>query len=102
MNSELDHMKRLEEDCVSIQKSLAIIQSAQRILSLYTADERKKLFREYDFLKREIHDSPANIAQTFEALMVFRQDHSDLATIGDVLERLEGIDIEKLKSRVIF
>ncbi len=100
MKAELDQLKRLEEDCVSIQKSLAIIQSAQRILSLYTADERKKLFHEYDELKRNIRDSDKSINQAFDALMIFRQDHSDLATIGDVLEQLESVDLEKLKLRI--
>jgi hypothetical protein len=100
LKAELDHLKRLEEDCVSIQKSLAIIQSAQRILSLYTADERKKLFREYDELKRNIRRAEENINHAFDALMIFRQDHSDLATIGDVLEQLESVDLDKLKLRM--
>ncbi len=99
MKAELDHLKRLEEDCVSIQKSLAIIQSAQRILTLYTAEERKKLFREYDALKLSIRDTQGDINRAFDALMIFRQDHSDLATIGDVLERLETVDLEQLKLR---
>lgn len=99
MKAELEQLKRLEEDCVSIQKSLAIIQSAQRILSLYTADERKKLFREYDALKLSIRDTKGDINRAFDAVMIFRQDHSDLATIGDVLERLETIDLDQLKLR---
>ena len=100
MKANLDHLKRLEEDCVSIQKSLTIIQSAQRILSLYTADERKKLFREYDALKRDIRSREENINHAFDALAIFRQDHSDLATIGDVLEQLESVDLDKLKLRM--
>jgi hypothetical protein len=100
LKAEIDQLKRLEEDCVSIQKSLAIIQSAQRILALYTADERKQLFREYDGLKRGVRTPEGNIAQAFDALMIFRQDHADLATIGDVLEQLDGIDLEKLKLQI--
>lgn len=100
MKAEIDQLKRLEEDCVSIQKSLAIIQSAQRILALYTADERKKLFREYDALKRAIRVPDINVGEAFDALMIFRQDHADLATIGDVLEQLDGVDLEKLKLRL--
>jgi hypothetical protein len=100
LKAELDHLKRLQEDCVSIQKSLAIIQSAQRILALYTADERKQLFREYDGLKRGVRAPNGNIGQAFDALMIFRQDHADLATIGDVLEQLDGVDLEKLQLRL--
>jgi hypothetical protein len=100
LKADLDHLKRLEEDCVSIQKSLTIIQSAQRILSLYTADERKKLFREYDALKHNVRSSEESINHAFDALLIFRQDHSDLATIGDVLEQLESVDLDKLKLRM--
>lgn len=100
MKAELDQLKRLEHDCVSIQKSLVIIQSAQRILALYTADERKQLFREYDALKRGVRAPDANIGPEFDALMIFRQDHADLAAIGDVLEQLDSVDLEKLKLRL--
>jgi hypothetical protein len=100
LKAELEHLKRLQDDCVSIQKSLAIIQSAQRILTLYTADERKKLFREYDELKLSVRKPEGNIGQAFDAISIFRQDHGDLATIGDVLEQLDGVDLEKLKLKI--
>ncbi len=100
MKAELDHLKRLQEDCVSIQKSLAIIQSVQRILSLYTADERQQLFGEYDVLKRNIRATDGNLIQAFDAVMIFRQDHSDLASIGDVIEQVASVDLQKLKLRL--
>lgn len=96
MKSDFEHMKRLEEDCVSIQKSLATIQSAQRVLSLYTADERNKLFREYDALKRDLRDS-SNMQRSVEALEIFRQDHFDLAVIGEVMDQLDSVDLNKLQ-----
>ena len=97
MKEELAILKRLEEDCQSIQRSLAIIQSAQRILTFYTSDERQRLFKEYTRFtqrRRRIRDGETNHNN---AQSVFRQDHPDIALICDALAKGASIDLSSLK-----
>jgi hypothetical protein len=97
LKQELALLKRLQEDCRSIQRSLAIIQSAQQILTFYTSEERQRLFREYAALtgrRRSIRDQDANPHST---LAIFRQDHPDLALIAEALEQNNSIDLSDLK-----
>ena len=94
MKQELALLKRLDEDCRSIQRSLAIIQSAQRILTFYTTDERQRLFREYAALTSR---RPASNTNPNSALAIFRQDHPDLALIADVMAQGTTIDLGSLK-----
>ena len=97
MKEELALLRRLEEDCLSIQRSVAIIQSAQRILTFYTSDERQRLFKEYAALtsrRLTLCDSATNLNSV---LAIFRQDHPDLALIADALAQGESIDLNGLK-----
>ena len=78
MKEQLAQLKGLEEDCVSIQKSLAIIQASQRMLTFYTADERQRLILEY---KELINAGVLGLS----ALDIFRQDHPDIALVTEIL-----------------
>ena len=78
MKHQIAQLKGLEEDCQSIQQSLAIIQASQRMMTFYTADERQRLILEYKALL-------AAGAGGLEQLDVFRQDHPDIALITEVL-----------------
>ncbi len=97
MKEELALLKRLEADCQSIQRSVAIIQSAQRILTFYTCDERQRLFKEYAALTGARKTKCDSATNPHSELAVFRQDHSDLALIADALARGESIDLSNLK-----
>ncbi len=97
MKEEFAVLGRLEADCQSIQRSLAIIQSAQRIVTFYTSDERQRLFQEYALLtslRREFRNSETN---PNDPLAIFCQDHPDLAVIADVLAQNECINLNGLK-----
>ena len=96
MKQELALLKRLEEDCQSIQRSLAIIQSAQHILTYYTVEERRRLFKEYETLTRH-RTSVDSIKNPHSPLAIFRQDHPDLALIADVLAQALPVDLSSLK-----
>ena len=78
MKHQIAQLKGLEEDCQSIQQSLAIIQASQRMMTFYTADERQRLILEYKALLTAG-------AKGLEQLDVFRQDHPDIALITEVL-----------------
>jgi hypothetical protein len=99
LKQELALLKRLEEDCQSIQRSLAIIQSAQHILTYYTAEERRRLFKEYETLTshRTAADSGKN---PHSPLAIFRQDHPDIAVIADVLAQGLPVDLSNIKLNV--
>jgi hypothetical protein len=97
LKEELAHLKRLEEDCHSIQRSLAIIQSAQRILTLYTSDERRQLFKEYAELTNRRRNYRDRGPDPQSVLAFFRQDHADLVLIADVLARGSSVELSNLK-----
>ena len=97
MKEKLALLKDLETDCLSIQRSLAIIQSAQRIVTFYTSDERERLLKEYAALTRRRSTARDSISNPNSALAVFHHDHPDLALIADVLLRGESLDLSGLK-----
>ncbi|MDQ3259360.1 MAG: hypothetical protein M3Q00_01015 [Pseudomonadota bacterium] len=97
MKEELALLGRLEADCHSIQRSLAIIRSAQRIVTFYTCDERQLLFKEYSMLTSFRGNSRNSETNSNDSLAVFRQDHPDLALIADVLAQDESINLNGLK-----
>ena len=96
MKHELGLLKRLEEDCRSIQRSLAIIQSAQYILSFYTAEERRRLFKEYETLVSQCTPGDKR-KHSHSPLDIFRQDHPDLALIAEVLAQGAPVELSDLK-----
>ncbi len=97
MKEKLALLKNLEEDCLSIQRSLAIIQSAQRIVTFYTSDERERLLNEYVALKSRGQTARDGVSDPNSALAIFQQDHPDVALIVDVLLSGESIDLSGLK-----
>lgn len=100
MKEKLALFKRLEEDCQSIQRSVAIIQSAQRILTFYTAEERQRLLREYSGLSKVRRPTRELATNPHSALSIFRQDHPDIALIADALEQGRSIDLSSLKLKL--
>lgn len=100
MKEKLALLKRLEEDCQTIQRSVAIIQSAQRILTFYTAADRRGLLRQYSVLSKHRRSTRDFDANPNSALSIFRQDHPDLALIADALEQGTSIDLSSLKLKL--
>jgi hypothetical protein len=97
LKEKLALLKNLEDDCASIQRSLAIIQSAQRMVTFYTCDERERLLKEYVSLTALGRTLPDRVSDANSALAIFHQDHPDLALIVDVLLSGESVDLSDLK-----
>ena len=100
MKEKLALLKDLEANCLSIQRSLAIIQSAQRIVTFYTSDEREHLLKEYTALASRRSTARDSMSNPNSALALFRHDHPDLALIADVLISGESIDLSVLKLNI--
>ena len=100
MKEKLALLKDLEADCLSIQRSLAIIQSAQRIVTFYTSDEREHLLKEYTALTSRRPTAQESLSNPNGALALFRDDHPDLALIADVLISGESLDLSALKLNI--